>query len=296
MRRRKQVVLAGLMIACLMMVSARAAVGTGMAVDAYFGEMPVSGLVFSVWQIGAVDKTGEITATEAFQAWGALIREQGKEPSSRQILAEKMEEMLMQGETVAPNASAATGEDGWVRFSNLQPGLYLVTAKGTRYQEMYYAVSPFCVLLTEEYEGEETVAHAKLIRNPLYSDLTVVKIWEDSCHAEQRPQSITVRLLRDGEVYDTITLPENGRWSHVWRNLETDHRWTVEETPIDGYAVPEITRNGETFTIRNVCNKPTEPEIPELPQTGQLWWPVPVLLCVGLALLIGGLARRKWDG
>jgi len=32
-----------------------------------------------------------------------------------------------------------------------------------------------------------------------------------------------------------------------------------------------------------------------LPQTGQLWWPVPVLLLAGLVLVVVGLARRKED-
>jgi len=31
----------------------------------------------------------------------------------------------------------------------------------------------------------------------------------------------------------------------------------------------------------------------KLPQTGQLWWPVPVLLSAGLLLLLIGVVRRK---
>ena len=30
-----------------------------------------------------------------------------------------------------------------------------------------------------------------------------------------------------------------------------------------------------------------------LPQTGQLWWPVPVLCGIGLALLVGGIALKR---
>jgi len=39
----------------------------------------------------------------------------------------------------------------------------------------------------------------------------------------------------------------------------------------------------------------TEPEIPpeKLPQTGQLWWPVPVLLCAGVFLILMGVLRRR---
>lgn len=31
----------------------------------------------------------------------------------------------------------------------------------------------------------------------------------------------------------------------------------------------------------------------QLPQTGQLWWPVPVLICAGLACIVVGLIRRR---
>ncbi len=32
-----------------------------------------------------------------------------------------------------------------------------------------------------------------------------------------------------------------------------------------------------------------------LPQTGQLWWPVPVLMVAGIALMAGGLVKRRYD-
>lgn len=39
---------------------------------------------------------------------------------------------------------------------------------------------------------------------------------------------------------------------------------------------------------------PTPPDDPHLPQTGLLWWPVPVLLCAGLCLTgIGSVRRRR---
>ena len=35
--------------------------------------------------------------------------------------------------------------------------------------------------------------------------------------------------------------------------------------------------------------------VAKLPQTGQPWWPVPVLLAAGLVLVIIGLVRRRGD-
>lgn len=40
--------------------------------------------------------------------------------------------------------------------------------------------------------------------------------------------------------------------------------------------------------------KPTQ-KPSHLPQTGQLWWPVPVLICAGLACIVVGLIRRRRD-
>jgi len=41
--------------------------------------------------------------------------------------------------------------------------------------------------------------------------------------------------------------------------------------------------------------KGTTPTPPSLPQTGQLWWPVPVLAAAGLFCLVLGLLRRRED-
>ncbi len=62
-----------------------------------------------------------------------------------------------------------------------------------------------------------------------------------------------------------------------------------------GYNRPVIVKDGKIFTITNTCNRPDTPKGGKLPQTGQLWWPVPVLLLAGLVLVIVGLLRRKED-
>ena len=52
---------------------------------------------------------------------------------------------------------------------------------------------------------------------------------------------------------------------------------------------------GNPFTPGTPSN-PGEPG-EEVPQTGQLWWPVPILAVSGMALFLLGWARqRKWSG
>lgn len=82
----------------------------------------------------------------------------------------------------------------------------------------------------------------------------------------------------------------------------------VEKAAVPGYTV-SVGRDGSVFTVTNTAPVPApgepgggpgdEPgapgdgsEKPKLPQTSVLWWPVPVLLAVGAALLIAGQDAR----
>jgi len=40
---------------------------------------------------------------------------------------------------------------------------------------------------------------------------------------------------------------------------------------------------------------PTPTPKPTLPQTGQLWWPIPILLTAGLVLVLFGVMLRRGD-
>lgn len=99
-------------------------------------------------------------------------------------------------------------------------------------------------------------------------------------------------------MYDTATLNADNSWRYVWEELDGAFRWTLVEEAPEGYTV-EITREGATFLVVNTWDgpdspeTPTEPGSPELPYTGQLWWPAPLLLCAGLACIVVGLIRRR---
>ena len=135
----------------------------------------------------------------------------------------------------------------------------------------------------------------------------VIKVWNDDRHENQRPKEIIVQLLRDGKVYDMVTLNKDNNWRYTWSGLGSSYTWTVVEKENSGYTV-QVERDGITFVITNTYvpeeseptepteptpTKPTNPTKPNLPQTGQLWWPVPVLLIAGLLFVILGLIRRR---
>lgn len=269
-----------------------------LTVSAQYGELPVEGMSFYAYQISSMEETGELTVKDRYEAEREALDIRGKNDSAWAEMAEKLERKILLDQEISADAAVKTDKNGAAVFSGLSQGLYLIRAEGVEHQGYVYTAAAFLAVLPEQdlEKNEwnyEVTANAKPQRSSVTADYQVVKLWKDDCHKSRRPKSIEVTLYCDGQAYETITLPENGRWEHTWKDLSVNHHWTVDEEQQAGYEKPQVSRSGNGFTITNVCNKPADSQNGKLPQTGQLWWPVPVLLSVGLFLIVLGLLRRK---
>lgn len=252
-------------------------------------QVPMTGVEFTIYRIGEIGEDGKITPLAAFQEY---VPESAD--SSAQVWSDaagKLEEDLTANKlnTVQPVGTAQTNSSGAVRFDNLEQGVYFVRSTKVQNGRYMYTTLPF---FFSTYS--QTIA-IKYSRQLLYEDLKVIKVWRDSCHPSRRPKSITIRLMRDGTKYSEITLPQNGKWEYTWTDLETKYLWTVEEDTVTGYKKPAFRYDNGLITVTNTCNRPGAHSNKELTQTGQLWWPVPVLLAAGLLLVIVGLIRRRGE-
>ncbi len=245
------------------------------------------------------------------------------------------------------------------RFDGLEPGLYL--AVGERYcvtekqadgseKTVWYGSAPYLVCLPHWSEAggvwqydlamDASGKMSESVDEKI--SIKVLKLWltSDGRPLANHPNRVTINLLRDGEVYDTVELNESG-WSKVWEGLDSAHRWDIEEPRVSGYNVRVESDDGRNFTVEN-RKKPTrpggggpddppdnppddvtiedpdvplsvppiedppavtppdeieidDPDVPlsELPQTGQLWWPVPMLAVGGTFLLLLGWGRNR---
>ena len=260
-----------------------------------YDETGLSGVIFHIYRISAVDEYGKLTSTTDFRKYADQLDICIEKNEGWIEIAKTLEQDILLSGSPEPTASAVSDENGIATFSDLELGLYLVIGTSIEKGEYLYSTGPFMVMVPNRDPDSNTWVYsvnavAKTDRQPTLIDMEVVKIWKDDCHRDQRPQSISVMLLCDGEPYgESITLPHNGQWKYTWHDLEANHRWTVEEETVVGYQAPDIQRNGNTFFIRNVCGKPGA----SLPQTGLLWWPVPVLTACGLLCIVAGLIRRK---
>ena len=128
------------------------------------------------------------------------------------------------------------------------------------------------------------------------------KVWSDKGYESKRPQSVEVQLLKNGTEYDKQTLNEANGWKCSWTDLDASATWEVKEKTVpSGYEV-KTSQKDNVVTVTNTYN-PESKTTPDgsttpsskgkLPQTGMLWWPVPVLACAGLLLILLGLVRRN---
>lgn len=272
-----------------------------LTVTAAYAKKPISGMRFDAYLISTVDECGELTVIERYRNFTDDLDIRGKNDEAWRQMARVLAREISLDTNLKPSRSAVTDADGVAKFTDIPMGLYLIMGNGVEKDGYVYSTTPFFVVLPEQDMSSNTwnyhvVANAKPGREPVKADFEVIKIWKDDCHKDRRPKSITINLICDGGVYDTITLPHNGAWSYTWKNLETNHQWTVTEKKENGYKDPDIQQEGNTFIVTNTCNqpaKPTEPGKPTLPQTGQLWWPVPVLIAAGLLFVVIGLLRLR---
>lgn len=146
--------------------------------------------------------------------------------------------------------------------------------------------------------GEEAKQDAAAFTNDytVLTDVTAVKVWagED----KNRPSSVTVQLYDGAEKCgDEVTLSAENNWTYTWKGLvlkhDTEHAYSVQEVSVpDNYKVTYAV-DGTITTITNTYVQPAQ----KLIQTGQLNWPIPVMACVGVALVAAGilLTRKKQD-
>lgn len=245
-------------------------------------------------------------------------------------------------------ASSVSDSQGIAQFDFLPPGVYLVSSGEFERGGFVYAAQPALVYLPNllssgdlsfSAEIELKFSGHKIPVKPSEHFITrrVLKTWFGDDESD-RPDEISVELLRNGKVYDTVSLSAKNSWRYVWDDLSSDFDWSVVEASVpDGYET-HVDKQGITFVVENTrvsetpSGHPWEPPVvpsdpgsgnttitpadpwnppvtpvappktpvvpndPKIPQTGQLWWPVPVLTIVGLLVMLGGVFRKRENG
>lgn len=191
--------------------------------------------------------------------------------------------------------SGKTNQIGQLKFENIDLGLYLVVGDihvvgANTYTPQVFLISLPNMLETDKWEYSVEVY-------PKYSyDLDVSKIvskkvrivWDDEGFENRRPKSVVIELYKDGVKHSEVSLNTENNWNYTWESLDNSYEWTVKEIIDSQYYISNSTYLDGTFTI-TISYKSS------LPNTGMLWWPVPILFVSGLIIFFIGILVRDKD-
>lgn len=302
----------------------------------------IVGAEFQLYQAGDISESGTLELSGEFASYPVSL--ENLDSTGWKNLAETLTGYVRR-DGILPVDEARTNEYGVLKFpgeqESLKPGLYLIVGKRHVQNGKVYTAEPFLAGIPDQNEalGEWAYDVTAIPKHENSSDDSgtvkrkVLKVWKDEGYTYKRPKEITVRLLKDGAVYDTVTLTEKEQWRYTWENLDSGYEWLVVEDNVKNYTV-STGKEGITFVVTNTYvppkkddsggsdgggggNTPDKPEpsgnsggssettttlgegemplasLPNLPQTGQLWWPVPLLVMAGLICVIVGCWMRK---
>ena len=186
--------------------------------------------------------TPETITLSGAKTWNDANNQDGKRPSSITI------RLYANGAELKDKALTVTADNGWKwSFTGLP--------KYADGEKITYTISEDAVEgYTPAYDG----LNVTNTYTPEQTSVTVTKAWDDKNDQDgKRPESITVKLLADGqETKETLTLSSGNNWTGTFTGLDKyqdgqEIAYTIEEVDVNGYSTV-VTGDASTgFTITN---------------------------------------------
>lgn len=234
---------------------------------------PIVGAELSVYFVSTVvmDTDGNLIYdyTEDFKQFDTAIDDT--------TLATKLDAFVSQHSV--PSIKITTNNEGTAFCGELPLGLYFV--KQTGIVEGFAPCTPFIVTVPNETDDEyvyDVNASPKTEVSRLTS-ITIKKVWNTDKSTEAT-ESVTVQLLKNGNVEKTLTLSEQNGWQVTCTDMPESDAYSIKEVNVPKGFTATYKQNGYVFTVTNTST---------LIQTGQLIWPIPVLAVSGMLLIAAGI-------
>ena len=179
-----------------------------------------------------------------------------------------------------PSTKITTNIDGTAVCTELPLGLYFIKQTGA--VEGFALCTPFLVTVPNEKNGEylyEVNASPKTQVARLVS-ITIKKVWNTDKSTEAA-DSVTVQLLKNGNVVKTAILSAKNNWQITYPDMPESDDYSIKEVNIPKGFTATYKQEDYVFTVTNTST---------LIQTGQLMWPIPVLAISGMLLISVGIA------
>lgn len=235
----------------------------------------LKGQTIRVYQAASISADGVYGLYGQFAGYPLNISAPTTQREWRQM-AVTLESYVVAGQMKA-TAQGITGNDGVVRFSDLAPGLYLVSALRAQQGGLTYVFDAFVAAVPGlDDNGHwfyDVSAHPKSEeQKPDQSKVSynVVKTWRDTGNKSKRPDAVTVVIYKDGVEQEKRVLNADNNWMYTWTTDNDGSVWTVAEPDVpESYTVSQQ-KNGNTFILINTrpsAPSPTPTPTPDLKPT-----------------------------
>ena len=215
--------------------------------------------------------------------------------------------------------SGETDKAGRLTFAGVEDGLYLVVSDsvkvegaagaaavgGTADEDSYWQCASANMLVAMPQDGVSNGSRELAIEPKTECstqlkptlERTVRKVWNDRNDSDgKRPEAITVKLLRDGVVFEEVKLNDSNKWAHSWTGLSSAHQWAVVEASVPSGYTTLSDVEGDTTTITNTHTPPETPPAHTGSAVQSVAWMAAAIGAAALVLL--GVVRiaRKREG
>lgn len=267
-----------------------------------------SGLEIRIYRVAEALEGWEFQKLEPYSDWPVNI--QGITSQEEwQTVADTLTAYIAAKGT-EPYRTETTDEAGTAVFEDLETGLYLVAGIVASNEKGSWSFNRFMIYLPTPQEGDyhydvEAIPKCTgFTPAPESTEYKVLKLWQDEGFEAQRPRSVTVDILLDGQVWDTVILSRDNDWAYTWKAPAESGQWAVVERDIPEDYWVTVSEKEQTFVITNSYmeynpddpgggNDPDTPITPPTGDTFPLWLWIVVLCISGFLLVLLGIAGGR---
>ena len=222
------------------------------------------------------DKSDEVKFTNTYKTGTKITLTGTKELKNRKLADKEFEFEVKEGDTVV--ATGTNDADGKITFSEISYGpeavgdhTYKISEKTGTDENIEYSTEVKTVVVNVSLDQKTGKMEAKIVSGKsenvkftnTYKTISIsgTKHWDDNNNQDgKRPESITVNLLADGNVYASQTVTAASNWTYNFTDLPKykagkEIKYKVEEvavtdytTEVDGYDIYN-THTPETTSI-----------------------------------------------
>lgn len=241
---------------------------------------------FELFKVADVNEYAELTLTKKFEN---IPVDLSSPDSGVWASAVEEAETCVSANSLKADYSAVTDKDGNAVFGKVSAGLYLLRGESFIKDHDVYKPQSYLIMLPNRADDgswdHDVTSIPKFDKSDELVDLKVTKKWVGG-RLSSRPTEITVILFCNDAEYESVILNADNNWQHTWPQLNAKNNWTVSETSVEGYTTT-IENDGYSYII---TNKSTTGG---LPQTGMIWWHIPLIAAVGIGFCFAGLLLMK---